>query len=92
MKTFVWLLALAAVVVCISCWWLSSLSLLAFSNVTKTPPPHITFILLHPNTWVLFFPVPWIIYSVVLSLRKELAASSVFLFTGTLLLGLAIVV
>jgi hypothetical protein len=54
------------------------------------PWPGATQLLLRPNGWMLLFPLPWLIYAVVLSRRRELTPSSVFLFTGAVVLGLAI--
>ncbi|MGA2243222.1 MAG: hypothetical protein ABSH11_14450 [Verrucomicrobiota bacterium] len=91
MKTFVWLLTLAFVVICISCWALTSLSLHVLSEM-KVTLPHVTIALLHPNTWILYCPVPWVIYSAVLSFQKEVTPSSALFFAGTLFFALALVV
>jgi len=91
MKTYLWLLTLAFAVICIRCWALTSLSLHVLSEM-KITLPAITIIVLHPCSWILFCPVPWVLYSAILSFRKEVTTSSAFLFTGTLFLALALVV
>jgi hypothetical protein len=91
MKTFAWLLTLAFAVICVSCWRVSqvSLAILAHLNVHL---PTFTLAVLHPCGWILFCPLPWVVYSAVLSLRKEVKPGSTFLFAGTLFFALALVV
>jgi hypothetical protein len=91
MKTFAWLLTLAFVVICISCWGLTSFSLSALVHM-NVHFSAFTLAVLHPYSWILFCPVPWVIYSVVLSFRREITPSSVFLFAGTLFFAAAILV
>jgi hypothetical protein len=49
--------------------------------------PVITVFVLRPNGWILFCPLPWLIYAGVLSFRRELSAGAVFLFAGTVILA-----
>jgi hypothetical protein len=91
MKTFAWLLTLAFVVICISCWGLTSFSLSALVHM-NVHFSAFTLAVLHPYSWILFCPVPWVIYSAVLSFRREITPSSVFLFAGTLFFAVAILV
>jgi hypothetical protein len=56
------------------------------------PWPRITEQLLRPNGWILMFPLPWLIYAAALSRRRELSPGTVFIFLGTVVLGLAIMV
>ena len=54
--------------------------------------PAITLFFLRPSGWILLCPLPWLIYAVVLSFRRELTTSATFLFAGTVILALAILV
>jgi hypothetical protein len=93
MKTFPWLLTLAFGVVCFTGWVLSSVILKSLSDIRGALPlPAITVLVLQPNAWVLFCPAPWIIYSTVLSFRREVTSSSLFVFTGTLLVAATVLV
>ena len=50
--------------------------------------PGLTRLVLHPDVWLLFVPIPWVIYSAVLSNRKELSVQAVFIFAGTLVFAM----
>jgi len=52
--------------------------------------PAFTLFFLSPNGWILLCPLPWLIYGVVLSRRSDLTHGAVFIFTGTVMLALAI--
>ena len=45
-----------------------------------------------PNGWLLFCPVPWIFYSMWLSIQKLVTMEHLLVFTGTLVLAASIVV
>jgi hypothetical protein len=89
MKIFVWLATLALAVVCFSCWAMSGLIMKSVvdSGREVSHLPAFTVLLFHPHHWMLFVPVPWIVYSAALSFRRELAASSAFVYAGTILFG-----
>jgi hypothetical protein len=92
MKIYPWLLTLAFGAVSFTGWALSSLVLRSLSDIGYEHLPAVTMLVLRPNAWILFCPVPWIIYSVILSLRRETTPSSLFIFTGTVLLAVAVLV
>jgi hypothetical protein len=52
--------------------------------------PGATKFLLRPNGWIFLFPIPWLIYALVLSRRCELTSSSVFLFAGVVVLAMTV--
>ena len=54
------------------------------------PWPGATQLLLRPNGWIFLFPLPWLIYALMLSRRRELTPNTVFLFAGTVVLALTI--
>ena len=54
--------------------------------------PAITALVLRPNGWILFCPLPWLIYGGVLSFRRELSPGAVFIFAGTIILGATLLV
>jgi len=91
MKAFIWLLTFAFVAVCITCWAMSRLVLHSLAD-TNMALPAVTALVIHPNGWILACPLPWLIYSLVLTLRREVTASAALVFAGTLLLGAAILV
>jgi len=92
MKIFTWFMTLAFAAVCYTCWGMSCLIMksLADSGRELDYLPAPTTLLFHPNLWILFCPVPWIIYSTVLTLRRELTPSAVFVFAGTLVLAVSL--
>ena len=54
------------------------------------PWPGATQLLLRPNGWICLFPLPLLIYAVVLSRRRDLTPSTVFIFTGVVVLAMTI--
>ncbi len=50
-------------------------------------PPALAELVLH-HTWLLFCPVPWIVYAALLSRRRELSTGAVFVFAGTISLAM----
>lgn len=54
--------------------------------------PGMTELLLHSNSWILFFPLPWLIYAVFLSRCSKLTPNAVFVFEGTIVLALSILI
>src|SRR5262245_55425108 len=92
MKVFPWLLTLAFAVVCFACWALSGLALRSLSDTHRELLPAVTSLVIRPNGWILACPIPWLVYSLVLTLRREPTPSAVFLFAGTLFLAAAVLV
>ena len=91
MKIFTWLLTLALAAVCFTCWAMSGLIMKSLADTGRElrDLPGVTVFLFHPNLWILFCPAPWIIYSSVLSLRRELTPSATFIFAGSVVLAVA---
>jgi hypothetical protein len=54
----------------------------------SSPLPGFTHLVLEPDGWLLFLPIPWVIYSVVLSIRRELSARAAFIFAGTIVFAM----
>jgi hypothetical protein len=92
MKVFPWLLTLALAIVCFTCWALSSLIMQSLADIGREPLPAVTVLVLRPNGWILFFPIPWIIYSAVLSFRRDITPGTLFVFAGTMVLAAAALV
>jgi hypothetical protein len=90
MKKFLWLLSTALGVLCGASWIIGEqvTNFMTFFRHGFTPPA-LAELLLH-HTWLLFCPVPWIVYAAMLSRRRELSTDAVFVFAGTI--GLAMVV
>ena len=92
MKIFPWLLTLALVVVCLSCWVMSEFVMRSMRDMKLLDyMPWFTKTFIRSHTWILFCPLPWLAYSTLLSLRREVTPSTLFLFAGTLFLAAAIV-
>jgi hypothetical protein len=88
MKTFLWLSTLGVAVLSLCCWAVSSLVLRSLADTHQDfLLPAVTVLVLRPNWWMLFYPLPWAIYAAVLTLRRELSAGGVFLFAGTAILA-----
>ena len=95
MKIFLWLSTLALAVVCLACWTGAPLVVQSWSwnpRMRDAALPDFTAVVLLRHGWLLFCPVIWIIYAAWLSRRKELTAPQVFVFLGTLILGIAMIV
>jgi hypothetical protein len=91
MKIYPWLLTLAFAAVCWTCWALTGLTLDSLAQSHHAMLPAITIFLLHPNGWILACPLPWFVYSLVLTVRREITPSALFIFSGSLVLGAAVV-
>jgi hypothetical protein len=93
MKIFLWLSTLALAVVSFSCWAMSGLIMKSLADTGRGPYlPAFTVFLFRPNGWILLCSFPWIVYSAVLSFRREVTPRAVFIFAGTILLGTALLV
>ena len=93
MKVFLWLITLALTLVCLTGWAMSELVEHSMKETMATLPiPSFTRLVIFPHGWLLIAPVPWIVYATILTLRRELIAPSVVLFTGTLILFAAFLV
>jgi hypothetical protein len=55
------------------------------------PLPNFTRLVLQPHAWLLFAPGPWVLYSAVLSYRRDLSAGTAFIFAGTVALAMTAV-
>lgn len=87
MKTFPWLLFLSFEVISLSCWPAAGLTESVYRHEFKGTFPFWTQSVLAARDWFWAIPLPWLIYAIVLSLRKEVSASSLFKFAGTICLG-----
>jgi hypothetical protein len=64
----------------------------SLAGIGREPLPAITVLVLRPNDWILCFPIFGVIYSTVLSFRREVTTGTLFIFTGTMALATAILV
>ena len=87
MKIFIWLLTIALAVVCLTCWMSSTWILRPLSREAL---PVFTLFVFYSKSWILFCPLPWVIYAVILSRRKELNVNATFIFAGTIILAATI--
>jgi hypothetical protein len=95
MKAFLWLLALAFTVLSLCLWMISSVAMLSFTDTHTNGGlmlPAVTLFFLSHNVWILLSPLPWLIYAAVLSRRSDLTPVAVFIFAGTVMLALAILI
>lgn len=92
MKAFPWLLTVAFTIVCFTCWAMSGLAMHSVADMHHEMLPAVTIFVLRPNGWILACPLPWLIYALVLTMRREITAATVLVFAGTLFLAAAILI
>jgi hypothetical protein len=93
LKLFIWLLTAAFLVVCASCWVVSELVVKSMMlTMQGVPMPWFTLRVITSHGWILFCPIPWVVCSITMSLRRELSASAALVFGGTLLLAGSVLV
>ena len=90
MKAVPWLLTVAMGILCFSCWALSELAMRSLRDVGY-PLPNITRFVLHPHGWLLLVPVPWVVYSAVLTFRRDFSVGMALIFAGTVALAMTAV-
>src|SRR5688572_31292110 len=81
MRAFIWLLTGALGILGLT---RSALAETLLQSMEDRPLPHFTNLVLIWSKWFLLLPVPWIIYSGVLSFQRGLTARAVFIFAGTI--------
>lgn len=81
MKAFPWLLTTALMVLCIAFWVISEFTIRAMIYLAMEPP-RLTKLIVVPHWWLFGAPIPWLVYSAVLSFRQNLLPSHLFVFTG----------
>ena len=93
MRTFIWLLTLAMGIFCFTCWFVADLAMSWFQDSlgNGNALPGVTKLILREDVWFLIVPVPWVIYSIILSSRKELSAQATFVFAGTIAVAATVV-
>jgi hypothetical protein len=89
MRAFIWLLTISMGILCLGCWAMAEVAESWF-RVRMGPLPGLTHLVLQPDGWLLCMPIPWVIYSVVLSVRKELSVRAVFIFVGTIIFAMTL--
>jgi hypothetical protein len=84
-KTFLWFFTLGFALVCLTCWKTSSFWVdFSLSRVAITMPVF-TRLVLYPNTWIIFCPLPWLIYAIVLSRRRNLSRGVTLVFASAII-------
>lgn len=71
---------------------MSGLASQSLTDTHREYLPAITVLVIRPNGWILVCPLPWVAYSLVLTMRREVTPAAIFLFAGTLFLAAAILV
>ena len=92
MKLFPWLMTLGFALVCLTAWDMSDLVVQSFHDREGDAPAFTRLVILPSHGWLLFAPVPWVVYSAALSFRREVTPGTMFVFAGTLFLFAALVV
>jgi hypothetical protein len=90
MKVSLWLLTLALSVTCFFLWAIARMEMPLLRAVGFTLPPMTEFLLSSPN-WLLFCAAPWILWSLVLSFRKEVSYGVGFVFLSSILLAASLI-
>jgi hypothetical protein len=91
MKTFVWLQTVAFAIFCMTMWGLAA-ALAEFVRFHATPVAHLPAFALPivpHHAWLLFCPLPWVLYAAILSRRRELTLGTVLTFAGTMSIAAA---
>lgn len=91
MKAFLWLLTAAMGIVCLSCWAMGELAMRSLSDLGY-PLPNFTRMVLRPHGWLFFAPLPWFVYSAVLSFRRDVSPRAAFIFAGTIVFATTVLV
>ena len=91
MRTFVWLVTIALGVLCYALWIVGELVTSYVRDFRQVVPVALAELVLH-HTWLLFCPLPWIVYAALLSRRRELSPGAVFVFAGTICLVMIVIV
>lgn len=92
MKTFTWLFTSGFVLICAVCWALSYLLVTSTFSGLGTVLPAITRLTLYPNTWLLFCPLPWLIYAMILSRRTDVTRRAALIFAFTIIAATVLLV
>ena len=91
MKIFTWLTTAALVVVCFAGWLMSEVVSHSLADV-QAPLPYLTRLVIAPHGWLLAVPLPWVLYALFATVKREVTPSASLTFAGTALLGLALLV
>jgi hypothetical protein len=92
MKAFIWLLTVALSLVCLTGWAMSELIEHSIRDTMRGMPlPYFTGLVIFPHGWLLGVPAPWIVYSAILTFRREVTPGAALLFAGTLIVIAAVV-
>ena len=91
MKALLWLVT--ASIAWISVWlWILATQTSAYLQERGWIVPYLTGMIISYRVWLLLFPIPWAIVSVILSLRKEISLGRALLFLGASILGISLIV
>jgi hypothetical protein len=92
MKTFLWLQVLALAMLCYASWILGDLTLEYISDFRPgSMQPALAHALVH-HTWLLIYPLPWVVCAAWLSRGSKLTVEAVLIFTGTVILALVVLI
>lgn len=82
MRVFLWLLALALAIECLAGCLLAGFVMRALADEQRAAPGF-TLLFFGEPTWWLLIPIPWVVFSLILSRRPSPAVGSVLVFAGT---------
>jgi len=91
-KIFLWLLTLEFTLASLTCWTTSSLLVICVLPERGIIMPGFTHFVLFPNWWILFCPLPWLVYATVLSRRQALSRRAALVFAGTIIVATILLV
>jgi hypothetical protein len=87
MRAFLWLLTAAMGILCFSLWGIAQWAMRPFIE-DASALPRFTEFFLRSHNWLLLAPVPWVIYSVILSVKSQVSPRVAFIFAGTISLAM----
>ena len=92
MKAFLWMVTIALGVMCFLLWGLVTIEMRSLAGVRgDSALPALTAFLFSRPVWLLFCPVPWAVWSLVLSFRREVTVAMSFVFLGTAILAASLI-
>jgi hypothetical protein len=93
MKASLWLFTLALAIMSSACWCVAQVLIISWQHKSPDAPlPYFTQLVFYPHGWLLFCPLPWIVYAALLSLKKQLAPGDVCLFASTICVAVSAIV
>jgi len=92
MKTFLWLQTVAFAIFCLTVWGLADVlaEYVRFHLIEVAQLPAMALPFVPHHAWLLFCPLPWVLFAAILNRRRDLTLDAVFTFAGTTSIAAAV--